>query len=126
MIKILFGWSDHPDLTAEECDAHYRATHMQLAREAFEGVDGFHALVYNRVNRHFVNNFNEPGAIERPTDMDSFVELYFRDRESLEAAFGRPQMKALFDDHPNFMQTDVEANVRAYDVEEVVFYGERP
>lgn len=126
MIKILFGWRDHPDRTAQECDAHYRAVHMGLAREAFEGVDGFGALVYNRVNRHFVNDHNQPGAIDRPTDMDAFVELYFRDRESMEAAFARPEMARLFDDHPNFMHTDTPANVRAYDVEEVVFHGRRP
>lgn len=126
MIKILFGWRDHPERTAEECDRHYRSVHMPLARAAFDGVEGFHALVYNRVRRHFVNDFNQPEAIDRPTDMDAFVELYFSDGEALRRAFARPAMKVLFDDHPNFMDVDVVANVRAYEVEEVIFHGQRP
>jgi hypothetical protein len=40
-------------------------------------------------------------------------------------AFARPQMAAMFDDHPNFMATDTAANVRIYEVEESVFFGSR-
>jgi hypothetical protein len=83
MIKVVFGWKDHPERTPEECDAHYRAVHMELARRAFDGVDGFRALVYNRVRRHFVNDFNRPEPIQREPDMDAFVELYFDSREQL-------------------------------------------
>jgi uncharacterized protein (TIGR02118 family) len=126
VIKIVFSWKDHPDKTAEECDAHYRAVHMDLARRAFDGVDGFRALAYNRVNSHFVNDHNRPEPLERPTDMDAFVELYFDSREQLQQAFGTPELAALFADHPNFMEVDVAANIRGYDVEEVVFFGERP
>jgi uncharacterized protein (TIGR02118 family) len=125
VVKIVFGWKDHPERTAEECEAHYRSVHMELARSAFEGVDGFGALVYNRVRRHAVNDHNSPEALEREPDMDAFVELFFDSREQLEAAFGRPIMSTLFDDHPNFMEVDVPANVRIYDVEETVFYGSR-
>lgn len=125
MIKIVFSWKDHPDRTAEECDAHYRAVHMRLAREAFDGVEGFRALVYNRVNRHFVNDHNRPEPRERPSDMDAYVELYFDSREQLEQAFGRPELDAMFADHPNFMEVDVPANIRAYDVEEDVYFGAR-
>lgn len=126
MIKVVFGWRDHPELSAEECEAHYRAVHMRLAREAFQGAEGFVALVYNRVRRHFVNDYNRPEPLDRPPDMDAWVELFFESRELLEAAFERPGMGALFEDHPNFMATDTPANVRAYEVDETVFYGSRP
>jgi hypothetical protein len=98
---------------------------MALAREAFAAVDGFQSLVYNRVRRHFVNNYNRPDAVGHEPDIDAFIELYFRDRASLERAFARPIMQKLFADHPNFMDTEVPANVRAYEVQEEVFYGER-
>lgn len=126
MIKVVFGWKDHPDRTAEECEAHYRAVHMELAKRAFDGVDGFGALVYNRVQRHFVNDFNRPEPIDREPDMDAFVELYFDSREQLQAAFGTPELDALFADHPNFMEVDVPANIRVYDVQEDVYFGSRP
>lgn len=125
MIKLVFAWRDHPALGAEACEAHYRANHMALARKAFDGVEGFRALAYNRVRRHFVNDFNRPESIDRPTDIDAWVELYFDSKEQLEAAFGTPEMQALFDDHPNFMDVDIPANVRVYDVDEEVFFGAR-
>jgi uncharacterized protein (TIGR02118 family) len=125
LIKLVFSWKDHPDRTAEECDAHYRAVHMVMARKAFDGVEGFRALVYNRVNRHFVNDHNRPEPRERESDMDSYVELYFDSREQLERAFGRPELDAMFADHPNFMEVDVPANIRVYDVEEDVYFGAR-
>lgn len=126
MIKIVFGWRDHPDRSPAECERHYREVHMNLARRAFDGVGGFQALVYNRVNRHFVNDYNRRESRDRTPDMDAFVELYFDDRRSLEEAFARPIMQILYDDHANFMDVDVPANVRAYDVDETVFAGQRP
>lgn len=126
MLKMVYAWRDHPDLSPEECEQHYRTVHMELAREAFTGIDGFHALVYNRVRRHAVNDHNEPEALDRPTDMDAFLELYVRDRSVLEQAFARPQMRRLFEDHANFMAVNIPANVRIYEVEEEVYFGERP
>ena len=40
MVKVMFSWKDRSDRTAEACEAHYRAVHLPLAREAFDGVDG--------------------------------------------------------------------------------------
>jgi len=126
MIKIIYAWRDHPDLTAEECEAHYRSVHMGLAREAFDGAEGFLSLTYNRVRSHFVNDFNRPEAIETPPDIDAYVELHYESPELLEHAFSRPAMGALFADHPNFMDVDSPANVRGYRIEETVFFGARP
>jgi uncharacterized protein (TIGR02118 family) len=126
MIKLLYAWRDHPDRTAEECQQHYRDVHMPLARQAWEGVDGFVAIAYNRVIRHTVNDHNRPEAIEKATDIDAFVELWFEDRERFERAFGNPVLAQMFDDHGNFMDVDSPANIRVYDVEEDVFVGRRP
>lgn len=118
MIKMLYAWKDNPDRTPEECEAHYRAVHMELARTAFRGVDGFRALRYNRIRRHMVNNYNTPEAVPEEPDIDAFVELYFDDAQSLQAAFGSPELAAMFDDHVNFMAVDVPKNVRIYELDE--------
>lgn len=125
MVKVIFGWRDRPDMTAEECENHYRTVHMKLAQAGFDGVDGFEAVVYDRVRSASVNDFNRPERREVEPDFDAFCELYFRDAESMQAAFGRPQMQAMFEDHPNFMDTETMSNVRIYAVDETVFYGKR-
>ena len=71
------------------------------------------------------HDFNRPERREVEPDLDAIVELYFRDEQSMRAAFARPQMARMFDDHPNFMDTDTAANVRIYEVEESVFVGSR-
>src|SRR4051794_16396487 len=63
VIKFLFGWRYNPDLTAEQCEEHYHRVHMELAKKAFTGVDGFIALAYNRVIEHTVNDYNRPERI---------------------------------------------------------------
>jgi uncharacterized protein (TIGR02118 family) len=120
MIKLMFSWKDRPDRTPEECDAHYRAVHMNLATVAFEGVEGFHKLVYNRVQGHRVNDYNRPEARPAEPDFDAFVELWFQNPELLQQAMGRPPLDAMFEDHVNFMETDSPANIRIYDLDEEV------
>jgi uncharacterized protein (TIGR02118 family) len=126
VVKVVFGWRDHPGKTAQECEQHYRSVHMKLAEAAYDGVDGFVALVYNRVRGHAVNDYNQPRRIERETDMDAFCELYFRDEDSMAEAFQRPEMARLFDDHVNFMAVDSPANIRIYEVDETVVLGRHP
>jgi len=126
MIKMIYTWRDRPDKSAQECEAHYRAVHMDLARKAFTGVDGFQGLVYNRVRGHLVNDFNQPEAHPEKPDVDAILELYFRDSQSLQAAFGTPELTAMFNDHVNFMDTDSPANIRIYEVDETIFFGSRP
>lgn len=125
MIKVVFGWRDHPDRSAEDCEAHYRAVHIPLAQEAFDGVPGFVRLVYNRVRAATVNDFNrrEPRAVEPA--VDAWVELWFDSPELLAAAFTRPQPQALFDDHPNFMACDVAANIHVFQVDETEILAAR-
>jgi hypothetical protein len=100
--------------------------HMDMARTAFDGADGFVAVVFNRVRSAGVNDFNRPERRTVEPDLNSILELYFRDEESMRKAFAHPQMALMFEDHPNFMDTDSEANVRIYEVEESVFFGARP
>jgi hypothetical protein len=126
VIKMLYAWRDHPDRTAEECEAHHRTVHMELARRAFTGVPGFRSLRYNRVRRHHVNDFNQPAPVDAPAEMDAFVELCFDDEASLQAAFGRPELAAMFDDHVNFMAVDVPANVHVYQLDETTILEAPP
>jgi hypothetical protein len=53
VVKVVFGWKDNPALTAQECEAHYRAHHMPMAREAFTGADGFRLLGHPVLRRMF-------------------------------------------------------------------------
>jgi uncharacterized protein (TIGR02118 family) len=124
VIKVLYAWRDDPDLGAEACEAHYRANHVRLARAAFDGTPGFVALLYNRVRSAKVNDHNAREGRPVTSDIDAFVELYFTDQASMDAAFAKPELTAMFEDHPNFMETDVEANVRIYEVDELVVWGE--
>ena len=126
MIKFLYAWRDNPNRTAAECDAHYRNVHMAMAKQVYTDAEGFVAIAYNRVKKHTVNDNNEPAAIERPSDIDAFVELWFEDRASLEKAFGHPVLAQMFDDHANFMDVEGPANIRVYEVDEDVFFGKRP
>lgn len=126
MIKVVFSWKDRPDLSPEACDAHYRQVHTRLATEAFRGVAGFGGLVYNRVRDSWVNDYNLPERVAAEPVADAWVELYFDDRASLEAAFQRPIMRTLFDDHVHFMAVDTPSNIRVYEVDELVYAGARP
>jgi hypothetical protein len=66
LIKMMYAWRDNPALTPEQCERHYRTVHMDLARRAFAGVNGFRALRYSRVRRHLVNYYNQPVAEAAP------------------------------------------------------------
>src|SRR5688572_16108686 len=103
MIKMVYMWKDHPERTAEECEAHYRRVHMELARKLYTDVPGFGALAYNRVRDSFVNDFNTPGRVEAAREVDAWVELYFENRETFDAAVAKLDMSGLFEDHVNFM-----------------------
>jgi hypothetical protein len=123
---MIFGWRDNPSLSPQECEDHYRHVHMKLARACFDGADGFIAVAYNRVRSAAVNDYNQPERREVDPDIDAFCELYFRDAESMQRAFEQPRMRLMFEDHSNFMNTQTRSNVRIYQVDETVFFGDRP
>lgn len=125
MIKMIYGFRDNPDLSAEECERHYRSVHMGMAKQAFEGAPGFIAIAYNRVIRHTVNDFNQPAAKEAPSDFDAFLELWFDTRENFDRAMAQPILTQMFEDHPNFMDVSGPANIRGYEVTEDVYGGRR-
>lgn len=126
MIKMVYAWRDRPGMTAAACEAHYRDTHMRLARAAFADVDGFVSLRFNRVREYRVNDFNQPESREAEADVNSWVELYFENAEKLQAAFARPELAAMFDDHVNFMATDEPENIKIYRVDEEVILEVAP
>jgi uncharacterized protein (TIGR02118 family) len=124
MVKVLFGWKDAPTRSAQECEDHYRSHHMGLARQAYTGVDGFRLLVYNRVRRARVNDYNSPESRQVEPPMDAFIELYFDSMEQLQASLGQPILQEMFEDHGNFMNVNVPSNVVIYEVdEEVILRG---
>jgi hypothetical protein len=126
MVKTVFSWRDNPALTAQQCEAHYRNVHMALARSTYTDMDGFIALVYNRVRQHSVNDNNQPEARSAPIDVDAYCELWFRDSDSMRRGFDHPGLALMFADHGNFMDIDRPANIHIYEVEETVILGKRP
>lgn len=122
MIKLLYTWKDNPDLSPEECDRHYREHHTKLAMQGMAEVPGVRAYVTNRVTRHYVHDYNGLDAREAAPPFDRFVEVYFDDMESIEALFARDHMQAVFEDHPNFMETNVPASMCVYEVDEEIPY----
>jgi uncharacterized protein (TIGR02118 family) len=118
VIKMLYAWHDRPDLGREGSEEHYRNVHMPLAREAFDGVPGFRALVYSRVEEQWVNDYNDPERSPVEPEFDAFVELYFDDEESLLEATKGPGFTRLFADHENFMAVDIPRNNRVFRLSE--------
>jgi len=121
MIKILLTWNRNPNLTEEQCEEHYLTVHTELAKKALKNGPGLRRYVQNKVVRHTIINYNECDTpIEAKPDFDRFVELYFDNKESMERAFNTPEIKACFDDHKNFMETDTPANLKIYEVVEEI------
>jgi len=121
MIKIVSLWKRNPNLTEKECEQHYQTVHTQLARAALGDVPGFRKYVQNKVVSETVYNFNdvENPAQEQP-EYDRFVELYFDDIDSFNRAMARPEMKACFEDHPNFQNVNIARNLIIWEVEETI------
>lgn len=120
MIKVMFSWKDSPERTPDECEAHYRAVHLEMARRVFRDADGFKRLVYNRVRGHRVNDYNAREAHTADSDFDAFIELWFESARQLESAMDNPILLEMFADHENFMDVTTAPNIRIYDLEEEV------
>lgn len=121
MYKLLITWKRNPKISEEETEQHYLGTHTAMGRAIYNSdTPGFRAYVQNRVVGHWVHDFNSPEPRHREPDFDRFIEVYFDDEESLNAAFASPEMADAFGDHPNFMDTECEASIRIYEVEEVI------
>lgn len=123
MIKMVYAWRDRAELGAERCEEHYRTVHAELARGVYEGFPGFVALTYNRVREARVNDENEAVSHAVTPDFDAFIELWFEDQASFDAALSQPGLDRMFVDHANFMETDIPANIRIYDVDETLVVG---
>ena len=78
-----------PDLTSEQFRHHLQETHAPLAK-ALPGL-----------RRYKQNHVVEDSRRKHP-GWDAIVELYFENRESMEAAWSSPQGKASDADLPAF------------------------
>jgi len=121
MVKVISTWKRNPNLTEEQCEEHYRKVHTELAKKALSKASGLRRYVQNRVVSHVQYNYNDmDNPVEADPDFDRCVELYFDNREAMEEAFSTPEMKACFDDHKNFMDIDIPANIKVYEVVEEI------
>ena len=121
MLKLLITFKRNPHLTEKQCDEHYRTVHTELAKKAMGQIPGFRRYVQNKVIRHIVYDYNDWTAPkERMPDFDGFVELYADDKVAMEKAFSTPEMQACFDDHRNFMDVNIPASLRIYEVIEKI------
>jgi hypothetical protein len=119
--KLLITWKRNPRIPEEEAEANYLGRHTELGRAVFNGdTPGFRAYVQNKVVGGWVHDFNTEERRFVEPDFDRFIEVYFDDEESLNAAFTSPEMTEAFGDHAGFMDTEIEASIRVYQVEEVI------
>ena len=120
MIKLMMTWRDNPELGAEQCDRHYLTTHTRMGNAVLADVPGFLRYTRNRVKRHFVHQYNSRDTVDREPEFHRTIELYFTDQESLNRVFTRPEMQLMFNDHRNFMQTDIDPSQSVYIMDEIV------
>ena len=120
MIKLMMTWRDNQELGAEQCDRHYLTTHTRMGNAVLADVPGFLRYTQNRVKRHFVHQYNSRDTVDREPEFHRTIELYFTDQESLNRVFARPEMQLMFNDHRNFMQTDIDPSQSVYIMDEIV------
>lgn len=120
VVKYLFMWKDHPEKPREECEEHYQTVHTTLARKAFAGADGFIKYVQNRVKNYQVDNYNEGDPVEKDPPFDRMVECWFESEQAMLDIWETPEMQACYEDHKNFMNTDIPENLHIYELEEAI------
>ena len=120
MIKLVFMWRHHPDMTPEECRTHYRDVHAPLGVACFQDAPGFRGLIQNWVVSHSVHDDNTRPGHAAEAEFDGMVEVYFDDRASMEAAFAGPATAATFADHVNFADVVGPATLKVYELEETI------
>jgi uncharacterized protein (TIGR02118 family) len=77
MLKFMVVISKRADMSTEEFEEYLRNVHGPLAKK----LPGL---------RKYVQNFVQPDSKRKPPAWDAIVELYFDDRESMEAAWVSP------------------------------------
>ena len=88
MLKFMVVLYRHPDLTREQFRRHLEQVHAPLAKN----LPGL---------RHYKQNHAVPDP-KRELAWDAIVELYFDNRETMEAAWASPQGAASDADLPAF------------------------
>jgi len=116
----MMTWRDNPELGVEACDRHYLTRHTRMANAVLGDVPGFLRYTQNRVVRHFVHSYNSRETVDREPEFHRTIELHFADQEALERVFSRPEMQLMFNDHHNFMQTEIDPSQSVYIMHEIV------
>ena len=89
MLKFVVVLYRRPDLTCEQFRAHLENIHAPLAK-ALPGL------------KKYIQNHPAPDPNRDPPAWDAIVELYFDNREMMEAAWASPQGAASDADLPRF------------------------
>jgi uncharacterized protein (TIGR02118 family) len=80
MIKFMVLVYRRPDLSVQEFREHFRLVHGPLA-ERLPGL------------RRYLRNYPAPDTVRKPPAWDCIVELYFDDKDAMEAAWQSPEGK---------------------------------
>ena len=89
MLKFMIVLYRRPDLTAEQFRRHLEQVHAPLAK-SLPGL------------KHYKQNHVTPDPKRKHPGWDAIVELYFENREAMEAAWASPHGKASDADLPLF------------------------
>ena len=111
MIKRIAVLTRRPELSREEFARHWREMHGELSRR----VPNMLRYVQNLVTEE-VPHPHLPAGV---SNIDGFAEIWFEDRETMEAALATEECKALYADGPLFTATSVTFHVE----EDVVIDG---
>lgn len=111
MIKRIAVLTRRPELSREEFAKHWREVHGELSKR----VPNMLRYVQNLVTEE-VPHPHLPGGV---SNIDGFAEIWFKDRETMEAALTTEEFKELYADGPLFTATSVTFHVH----EDVVIDG---
>lgn len=111
MIKRVSILTRKPSYTTEAFAKHWLDVHGPLARK----VPGIRRYVQN----HIAEATRHPDLPPAAQQVDGVVEMWFDDRQSMEAALGSPEARAMFDDGTLFIET-----VSSFIVDEKVVIGD--
>jgi uncharacterized protein (TIGR02118 family) len=80
MLKFIVVVCRRPDLSVQEFRDYFRRVHGPMA-ERLPGL------------RRYVRSYPAPDAVRKPPSWDCIVELFFDDRQAMEAAWLSPEGK---------------------------------
>ena len=103
MIKRIAVLTRRPELSREEFHKHWREVHGELSKRVPNMLRYVQKLVTEEVPHPHL-----PGGV---SGIDGFAEIWFKDRETMEAALDTDEFRELYADGPLFTATSVTFHV---------------